>query len=127
MFITVLTMLSNKYIFTRNVFLYLFHLCICISACKRGFFGENCNHKCVDKCDDCNDEDGLCDNGCLPGWTGYFCQNSNFKVQVSFSDHLLSFVRLSVWKLFRDMNSSLERLGQSKPYLEQSILMGRVI
>lgn len=49
-------------------------LSIISSACQRGFFGTNCATKCADNCDDCNDVSGLCDQGCLPGFTGYVCQ-----------------------------------------------------
>lgn len=49
-------------------------LFISLSACQRGFFEANCAKKCADNCDDCNDETGLCDQGCLPGFMGYVCQ-----------------------------------------------------
>lgn len=42
-------------------------------ACSRGFFGEDCSKKCIDTCAGCNNINGLCDYGCIPGWKGYFC------------------------------------------------------
>lgn len=47
-------------------------------ACHRGSFGENCADECFDTCNDCNGATGLCEYGCLPGWTGYFCQKGHF-------------------------------------------------
>lgn len=70
--------MSKKSIFTQNkVYLYLFDHYFCYSACGRGFFGENCINECIKTCDDCNDVNGQCDSGCIPGWTGYFCQKRN--------------------------------------------------
>lgn len=43
-------------------------------ACQSGFFGENCRMKCVTKCAGCNNVNGVCNYGCLPGFTGYVCQ-----------------------------------------------------
>lgn len=71
--------MSKKSIFTQNnVYLYIFDHYFCYLACERGLFGENCINECIKTCDDCNDVNGQCDYGCLPGWTGYFCQKRNF-------------------------------------------------
>uniref|UniRef100_K1RQK3 Multiple epidermal growth factor-like domains 10 n=1 Tax=Magallana gigas TaxID=29159 RepID=K1RQK3_MAGGI len=44
-----------------------------VYACFRGFFGQECSQKCIDTCAGCNDINGLCEYGCIPGWKGYFC------------------------------------------------------
>lgn len=42
-------------------------------ACLRGYFGQDCSEKCIETCAGCNNVNGLCDSGCIPGWKGYFC------------------------------------------------------
>lgn len=44
------------------------------SVCAHGLFGQDCANKCNDKCDGCNNVNGLCDSGCQPGWTGIDCR-----------------------------------------------------
>lgn len=43
------------------------------SGCPKLFWGENCVKNCPDKCNGCNNINGLCDFGCVPGWNGYLC------------------------------------------------------
>ena len=47
------------------------------SACTERFYGQNCEQQCFDKCDGCNNVNGSCDRGCLPGWTGDNCIQRN--------------------------------------------------
>lgn len=53
---------------------------IFLSACRQGFFGENCAEPCIDTCDGCNTVNGLCEYGCVSGWMGYFCNEQNGNV-----------------------------------------------
>lgn len=50
---------------------------IFFSACTERFYGHNCEQQCFDKCDGCNNVNGSCDRGCLPGWTGDNCEQRN--------------------------------------------------
>lgn len=43
------------------------------SACPRGYFGKECFQKCSETCAGCNNVNGVCDFGCVSGWTGIFC------------------------------------------------------
>ena len=54
-----------------------------------------------------------------------FIISSELKAELSFSDHLLSVLGLSVCKLFPFSASSPEPLGQLQPNLAQSILTWR--
>lgn len=49
--------------------------------CPHGFFANNCSEKCIDTCAGCNNINGLCESGCIPGWKGDLCSEgvSNFK------------------------------------------------
>lgn len=49
------------------------NLLILRSGCSHGFFGQNCANKCNSTCTGCNSVNGSCDTGCIPGWTGYYC------------------------------------------------------
>lgn len=42
-------------------------------ACPRLLFGKDCSEKCIDTCAGCNNVNGLCDSGCIPGWMGDLC------------------------------------------------------
>ncbi|XP_062610406.1 delta and Notch-like epidermal growth factor-related receptor [Saccostrea cucullata] len=42
-------------------------------ACSVGLYGENCALNCNEHCIGCNRINGICDNGCIPGWKGEFC------------------------------------------------------
>nr|XP_022304884.1 multiple epidermal growth factor-like domains protein 10 [Crassostrea virginica] len=42
--------------------------------CFYGYFGKNCEQRCNDKCDGCNNVNGVCDRGCQAGWKGDNCQ-----------------------------------------------------
>lgn len=42
-------------------------------ACPRGFFGQDCSEKCNDTCEGCNNVNGVCDSGCIPGLKGDIC------------------------------------------------------
>lgn len=44
-------------------------------GCLHGFFGQNCANKCNSTCTGCNSVNGSCDSGCIPGWTGYYCND----------------------------------------------------
>lgn len=48
-------------------------LLVFLLACSYGFFGQNCTEKCRDTCTGCNNENGVCDRGCHPGWRGNYC------------------------------------------------------
>lgn len=73
----------KKYL--QRVLIILFSL-----ACQRGFFGENCIKKCKDNCAGCNDVSGLCEYGCLEGYTGYFCENGDFNFSYSLETHVFT-------------------------------------
>lgn len=46
----------------------------CYVECLFGLFGINCFGKCKGFCRDlCNYISGICDNGCLDGWLGLYC------------------------------------------------------
>lgn len=48
------------------------------TVCPSGYYGEKCMAKCEGHCyksKPCNHINGLCDNGCLDGWTGVKCSN----------------------------------------------------
>ncbi|XP_041375029.1 multiple epidermal growth factor-like domains protein 11 [Gigantopelta aegis] len=70
----------------------------CVSGCKRGFYsvdcvercdtdhyGTNCESLCADR--HCKGEQlchyalGYCDDGCLPGWTGFTCTDTATSTQ----------------------------------------------
>lgn len=58
-------------------------------ACQNGYFGQDCAKKCIETCDECNNINGLCNNGCLPGWSGHFCnQRLGIFHLIVFSLHL---------------------------------------
>ncbi|XP_052693845.1 protein draper-like isoform X1 [Crassostrea angulata] len=48
----------------------------CESACQHGFFGQDCTETCNDRCQGCNNINGLCESGCLPGWIGNKCRKA---------------------------------------------------
>lgn len=49
------------------------NLFILLTVCPHGFFGQNCAKECNRTCEGCNSVDGSCDLGCIPGYTGYYC------------------------------------------------------
>ena len=51
---------------------------ILIIVCNRGRYGPNCMTRCSQNCmkQECNNIDGRCTDGCIPGWTGESCQQS---------------------------------------------------
>lgn len=54
----------------------------CITECKEGWYGDNCNKQCVGHCKDgttCNHMTGQCDRGCDAGWTGAMCGKGSTK------------------------------------------------
>lgn len=56
-------------------FLYVSNLCY--TECPPGSFGLNCFTTCRGYCrDTCNHISGICDNGCLDGWFGQYCDQS---------------------------------------------------
>ena len=46
-----------------------------VTECEDGFYGLECNTKCVGQCKDgpCNHTTGSCDEGCSDCWTGDHC------------------------------------------------------
>ena len=44
------------------------------TACLYGFYGQRCEQQCNVTCTGCNNTNGVCDNGCKPGWEGTFCE-----------------------------------------------------
>ena len=46
-------------------------------ACPNGSYGQDCTLTCNDKCDGCNNVNGVCDRGCKPGWKGDNCEQRN--------------------------------------------------
>lgn len=42
-------------------------------ACPFGLFGQKCVNECNNTCTGCNNENGVCDRGCYPGWKGDYC------------------------------------------------------
>lgn len=52
------------------------NLFILQSVCAYGFFGQNCAKKCFNACAGCNNVNGSCDLGCIPGRKGYYCNKS---------------------------------------------------
>ena len=42
-----------------------------------GILEKNCEQRCNDKCDGCNNVNGVCDRGCQAGWKGDNCQQRN--------------------------------------------------
>ncbi|XP_062607536.1 tyrosine-protein kinase receptor Tie-1-like [Saccostrea cucullata] len=48
---------------------------VIVKGCKRGTYGTLCNKHCSEHCEDnkCDIINGTC-MGCMPGWTGQFCQ-----------------------------------------------------
>lgn len=49
------------------------------SGCPKLFWGEDCVNNCPDKCTGCNNINGLCEYGCLPGWKGNLCNEGIIK------------------------------------------------
>nr|XP_022304916.1 protein draper-like isoform X2 [Crassostrea virginica] len=51
----------------------------CDEACQPGIYGFNCLTPCGPNCQGCNRFTGVCEFGCLPGWTGPSCEKrSNY-------------------------------------------------
>ena len=50
-------------------------VCVCLIACPYGYFGDDCVTKCSNTCTGCNKVDGVCDQGCHPGWKGIHCND----------------------------------------------------
>lgn len=50
------------------------------TECIDGWYGENCSLPCEGNCKGsniCNHTTGLCDVGCVSGWTGPMCSKGN--------------------------------------------------
>ena len=58
--------LSKKEIIKRPILFFLLE-------CSAGRYGESCSETCGDQCQGCNRFSGVCELGCLPGWTGQRC------------------------------------------------------
>lgn len=46
-------------------------------ACPRGYFGNKCTEECNETCAECNNVNGMCESGCIPGWRGYLCNEGS--------------------------------------------------
>lgn len=49
-----------------------------ITECIDGTYGENCTQRCSGNCLKnlpCNKQTGICDNGCIPGYTNKNCSS----------------------------------------------------
>ena len=69
---------ESMYLFGFFSHLETMHLyLLLILACPKGLYGQNCTGTCKDTCDGCNNVNGFCDRGCLPGWKGDNCQERN--------------------------------------------------
>ena len=42
-------------------------------GCPTGRYGRDCSETCGDQCQGCDRFSGVCELGCLPGWTGQRC------------------------------------------------------
>lgn len=68
--------------------------CNCQPA-KNGYFGQDCAKKCIETCDGCNNINGLCNNGCMPGWSGYFCNQ-----RLGIFHLIVFFVTFAIYSMF---------------------------
>ena len=50
--------------------------CVYLSnlVCPTGRYGTNCAKTCGPNCQNCNRFNGVCEFGCLPEWTGTYCE-----------------------------------------------------
>lgn len=73
----------------------VFYTLFLLLACQYGFFGQDCTKTCNDRCDGCNNINGLCESGCLKGWMGNDCRKGiNNSVE-----RLTSFICFFLWYL----------------------------
>lgn len=76
-----LNMLSNanntNITHTSTLFLSQFFFSL---GCPKLFWGDDCVKKCPDKCNGCNNINGLCEYGCVPGWNGHLCNEGIIEV-----------------------------------------------
>lgn len=52
-----------------------------ITECAFGFYGTDCKQNCPGYCRKnvtCNQFTGVCNEGCVTGWVGLYCNKSNF-------------------------------------------------
>ena len=54
------------------------------AECNDGFYGQDCSFKCTSTCASCNNVNGVCDSGCLPGWKGIDCRKRKIRTTHSF-------------------------------------------
>ena len=72
--------LNGMYLFNTMIQLLNFEMFKLLNnfiACYHGLYGLHCTQTCNDKCDGCNNVNGVCDRGCKPGWRGDYCQQRN--------------------------------------------------
>lgn len=50
-------------------------------VCEPVTFGQDCAYKCNTTCLGCNNENGLCETGCSPGWKGAYCHEGCIKLR----------------------------------------------
>lgn len=51
---------------------------ITITECVDGTYGDNCTHRCSGNCLKnlpCNKQTGICNDGCIPGYTNKNCSS----------------------------------------------------
>ena len=81
----------------EQVYKLLISLFVFCAECNDGFYGQDCSFKCISTCASCNNVNGVCDSGCLPGWKGVDCRKRKIITTHSFLpispilNHSLSF------------------------------------
>lgn len=65
-------LLKSDYFYKRYFVSCSFNMIVNTSACKGGFYGNNCSLPCSPNCKEtCHHTDGLC--SCKAGWIGSLC------------------------------------------------------
>ena len=63
-----------------SLFILMFNLLCFFTECDNGTFGKDCTESCGNCVEEgqCHFVNGTCMNGCVPGFSGSFCIESNF-------------------------------------------------